>query len=254
MNSLIRLIYRSILDKVQKPFTYTYVEEVVKDIKSTLHKSAIRQELNNHMDESIQYYLDQGFSQDDAYSLSVDAMGSSQEVSDQFNEVYSWHYTLFFISKVIALISIIGFSIYSIQPLLQSYSSQKNTNNYSSLEIQSLESRTINESIQFGEVFLNFDKVYLLDENQVMLHYKARMRNPFIKRHLIVRLDTKCGDYDCYYSPFYALKDASNANIYGQFIYINNLDSIPESINITLRNLSDKTETFTLQLGASNHE
>lgn len=254
MSSLLKLIYKALKDGVNKPFTYTYVEEVLKDIKSTLHKSIIREELNNHMHDSIQYYLDQGFSQDDAYSLSVEAMGSTQEVSEQFNEVYSWHYTLFFISKVIALISILIFAIYSIQPLVQNYQNQKNTNTYNSIEIQSLETKTINESIQFGEAIINFDKVYLLDDNQVMLHYNARMKNPLIKRHLIVNLDSKCGDYDCYSSNFYALKDSSNAMIRGSFIYINNLNMIPDSIDITLRNISDITETFRIQLGDSNYE
>lgn len=42
--------------------------------------------------------------------------------------------------------------------------------------------------------------------------------------------------------------------IHGPFIYINNLDTIPDTIDITLRNISDKTVTFRIQLGDSNYE
>lgn len=248
MSSLIKLIYLTLKEEVKKPFTYPYVEEVLTNITSTLHKSVIRNELNDHLNESIQHFQQQGFNHNDAYDLSVSAMGNPNDVSRQFNEIYNWQYPLLFISKIVAFIAVIGFTTTTLYPMFMTYNQAKGIANFPTAYSDAIDFRALDDQLEFGELILKFKGAYLMDNSTLIVQFDSSLKSPLMRYEPTVRLDSTCGSAPCFLSNQGRVIAGNTMRIFDEFIIIKDQQSIPDSISFTLINISDKQESFTLNL------
>lgn len=65
-----------------------FIDEVMHFIVDKRNRPLIVEELNNHIDDRIERYLEQGFSQDEAEELAVKRMGSAQVIGNQMSALY----------------------------------------------------------------------------------------------------------------------------------------------------------------------
>lgn len=66
-----------------------FLEEVLSYIKFPFDRNSIRKELQNHIDERITDYIEQGNDAEEAELLAVNAMGSAKEVGTELNKQHN---------------------------------------------------------------------------------------------------------------------------------------------------------------------
>lgn len=110
---------------------YEYIEAVISHISNKSKSDTIRQELNNHIDDRIEYYTDAGYSQDDACAKAIQRMGNPDEIGKRLdklhsNDIYIWlcavFALLFIINNTISLvINDYDFGLYACVLIVMNY-------------------------------------------------------------------------------------------------------------------------------------
>ncbi|MEW8994525.1 permease prefix domain 1-containing protein [Clostridium sp.] len=95
-----------------------FLKEVLSYVKFSLDRDDIKTELESHILEKVDYYIEQGYDKEKAEELSINDMGDAKEIgielNKQHNPILGW---ILRITNVMVRITII-FSIFVIGPLL----------------------------------------------------------------------------------------------------------------------------------------
>ncbi len=89
-----------------------YISEVLKNVKNKKAKAQIKAELEDHIDEKIQSYLDRGYSQSEAQKLAVKEMGKAEDVGIPLNALHKGYKNLFTILGGIVVLLLLFLSFY----------------------------------------------------------------------------------------------------------------------------------------------
>ncbi|MGN9161764.1 permease prefix domain 1-containing protein [Clostridium sulfidigenes] len=95
-----------------------FLKEVLSYVKFSLDREDIKTELESHILEKVDYYIEQGYDKEKAEELSINDMGDAKEIgielNKQHNPILGW---IWYITNVMVGITII-FSVFVIGPLL----------------------------------------------------------------------------------------------------------------------------------------
>ncbi|WP_346899730.1 permease prefix domain 1-containing protein [Clostridium sp. UBA7503] len=95
-----------------------FLKEVLSYVKFFLDRDDIKTELESHILEKVDYYIEQGYEKEKAEELSINDMGDAKkigiELNKQHNPILGW---IWYITNVMVGITII-FSVFVIGPLL----------------------------------------------------------------------------------------------------------------------------------------
>ncbi|WP_346914502.1 permease prefix domain 1-containing protein [Clostridium sp.] len=95
-----------------------FLKEILSYVKFSLDRDDIKTELESHILEKVDYYIEQGYDKEKAEELSINDMGDAKEIgielNKQHNPILGW---ILCITNVMVRITII-FSIFVIGPLL----------------------------------------------------------------------------------------------------------------------------------------
>lgn len=255
MISILKKLLAQWRDYQKTPLTYDYVEVVLQGLRYKLKKPDIRAELNSHIDDSIDYYKSKGFSDDDAYSLTKEAMGNPQDVINSFNELYNWEYRIHTVASLIALASVLFLILGIVRPMISDYHTfRPKTGVNIGMQLKAKEEVKLNNKIRFGSLQLDFDAAYLTEDNSLVLHFESINSNPFMRTRPMVKLTDTCDGHLCYISNKIPVDSNAFYVLLDNLLYVEDVQEIPNSITFTLENISGKNETFTLDLGGNTNE
>ena len=87
-----------------------YVSDVLKLIKNKNAKKSIQAELESHILDKADYYMEIGYSKDDAFKRATEEMGDAEETAVPLNKLNDNPYNAVFnIISFIALVAIVIF-------------------------------------------------------------------------------------------------------------------------------------------------
>ena len=89
-----------------------YISEVLKNVKNKKAKAQIKAELEDHIDEKIQSYLDLGYIESEAQELAVKEMGKAEDIGIPLNALHKGYKNLFTILGGIAVLLLLFLSFY----------------------------------------------------------------------------------------------------------------------------------------------
>lgn len=69
-----------------------YLDEVIALIKDKSAKRKIRKELENHIDDRIEYYLDSGYDEETAERKALERMGNAKEIAEDMQKLHNNKY------------------------------------------------------------------------------------------------------------------------------------------------------------------
>lgn len=84
----------------------TYLEEISKSIKNKTAKKTVLAELESHIEEKKNYYIEIGYSEAEAEAKAVKEMGEAEEVAASMNTLHSekWYKNIFNVISIIILL------------------------------------------------------------------------------------------------------------------------------------------------------
>lgn len=95
---------------------YSYLEEISKNIKNKTAKKAVIAELESHIEDKKDYYIEIGYSAEEAEKKAIEEMGEAEQTALSLNELYTvkWYKNTFnIVSFIILLLCIAGSYIVS---------------------------------------------------------------------------------------------------------------------------------------------
>lgn len=95
---------------------YSYLEEISKNIKNKTAKKAVIAELESHIEDKKDYYIEIGYSAEEAEKKAIEEMGEAEQTAVSLNELYTvkWYKNTFnIVSFIILLFCIAGSYIVS---------------------------------------------------------------------------------------------------------------------------------------------
>lgn len=94
------------------PKSDAYLKEILSCVKFTFDRANIRKELESHISDKMEYYIEQGYDQENAEQLSIHDMGDAKEIgkelNKQHNPIIGW---LWKITNAITVLIIIVFCL-----------------------------------------------------------------------------------------------------------------------------------------------
>lgn len=94
------------------PKSDIFVKEILSYVKFTFDRGNIRTELESHISDKMEFYLEQGYGMEEAEQLSINDMGDAKEIgmelNKQHNPIIGW---LWRITNVIAVLTAIIFGL-----------------------------------------------------------------------------------------------------------------------------------------------
>lgn len=99
-----------------------FLAKVLKEVKYSWDHYLIKQELNDHLDEKIEDFMNDGMEKEHAENEAVLLMGDPVEIGIELNEVHKplWGYLLFLIRSLIAVL-VIALSVQFVYPAFVAY-------------------------------------------------------------------------------------------------------------------------------------
>ncbi|MFT4146586.1 MAG: permease prefix domain 1-containing protein [Mobilitalea sp.] len=95
------------------PKSDIFLKEILSYVKFTSDRDNIRTELENHISDKIEDYLEQGYDTEEAERLSISDMGNAKEIGEELNKqhnpIFGW---LWQITNVILIPTIVVFGFF----------------------------------------------------------------------------------------------------------------------------------------------
>lgn len=145
-----------------------YLNVVVKQVKYIFAREEIRQELQTHINEKIEYLIDEGFDKDEAEDIALNDMGNPEEIGKLLNKEHSPLIGyLLSISNIILFFMVLMLSFRIFTVILIGIGNN--------LEKQVVDSEEVKKEIEVGEQIdidgrvITIEKVYVLKNGDVYI-------------------------------------------------------------------------------------
>ena len=155
-----------------------FLQEVISQIKFRYDRDTIKKELEAHISDKTEYYLEQGYNRNEAEELSVNDMGDAKiigkELNKQHNPLLGWIWS---ISNVLLFISILMSLYFLGAPLMHALFSGNPLKDFPESEI--VYKIDIDERVQIDDRVIHFTNVIYDKNGDMNIFYKIYNKKPW---------------------------------------------------------------------------
>lgn len=203
-----------------------FLDEVLSEVKFKMDHKAIKRELNDHLDEKVEYLVSRGESLESAQESAIESMGDAYEIGSELNLVHKpfWGWALY-LSRITLVVLVFLFCLNFVYPTIQDRIDEKDASkNFMINNNLEYNSQSVNLKFNFGTFSYRIDDIYYADDGNTYVYIYQKNKNPF---HLFNG-----------YRPFKEVK-----------FYINNEKNEPHGFSSL-----NKAISFTLEIPEGSHE
>lgn len=223
-----------------------FLAAVLKEVKYSWDHYLIKQELNDHIDEKIEDFMNDGMDEEHAENEAVLLMGDPVEIGIELNEVHKplWGYLLFLIRSLIVVL-VIALSVQFVYPAFVAYKERPDygaqfNNILNNQNIMISASQGVNLEFDMDSYTVTIDRIYYDTQESVYFYAITKPKSKFhlFENHLPyfkARLRFDGVEYTDSLRVLYDFGDVAAVNI-----------MIPEGAKTMEIEIQSKVQTFNL--------
>ncbi len=159
------------------PESNKYLDEILSYVKFGYDRNKIRKELTDHMVDSTEYYINQGYSDLDAEQMALDHMGEAEEIGMELNKEHNpfigwiWRITKIISGLMIVFtILIVAIFVGSIEPFKEALIDEipKSEISYQ---------MDVNEKVKIDDTVIIITKLVYTKKSEMIVFYHAYQSN-----------------------------------------------------------------------------
>ncbi len=148
-----------------------FLDELVSQVKFSFDRADIRKELEDHILDSMEYYIEKGYDEDKAENMAVQDMGDAREIGKALNKEHNpvigwlWKISNVLVGLFIGASILVGFvpmlfGLFSVDP----YRYMEKDNIVYEIDVE--------QKVQIDDVVIKFTKLVYDNEGDMNIYYR----------------------------------------------------------------------------------